>query len=262
MFFDLQTSLGTFAVNSVEPQILPSASTKQNEVFNWDEPEFNLFPKSLEPFNLNSSNYNPLPRNTSNGYKMNGTPSGLDIFRDLFRSSDFDEKPRVCLSMDLDKKKVDDVTSYYPSQIQHAAAGAGADSSLIIEPSVDELFSLIADEDACSDDLQQSESVFPTKLHRMLADVQKNGLDHIVSWVQDGAAFKVHDTDTFVQQIMPLYFDQTKYESFRRQLNLYGFSRVSRGVSRGFYYHQLFLKSDSSLCENIIRPKGKNNRSN
>jgi hypothetical protein len=73
MFFDLQTSLGTFAVNIVEPQILPSASTKQNEVFNWDEPDFNLFPKSLEPSNLDGSDYNPFFRNTSNGYKMNGT---------------------------------------------------------------------------------------------------------------------------------------------------------------------------------------------
>jgi hypothetical protein len=273
MFFDLQTSLGTFAVNSVEPQILPSASTKQNEVFNWEKPDFNLFPKSLnlfpkslEPFNLNTSNYNALRRNTSNGYKMKGTSSGLDIFRDLFRSSDFDEKPHVCSSMDFDKKKADDATSYCPSQTQDLAAEAGANNTLIIEPSVDELFSLIADaddcsdEDDCSDDLQQSESVFPAKLHRMLSDVQKNGLDHIVSWVQDGAAFKVHDADKFVQQIMPLYFDQTKYESFRRQLNLYGFSRVSRGASRGFYYHQLFLKIDSSLCVNINRPKSNSNR--
>jgi hypothetical protein len=260
ILLDLQTSLGTFAVNSVEPQILPSTSTKQSDVFNWDEPDFNLFPKSLEPFNPNSSNYNALCRNTSNGYKMNGTSSGLDIFRDLFRSSDFDEKPRVCSPMDFDKKKADNATSYCPGQTQDLAAEARANNTLIIEPSVDELFSLIADADDCSDDLQQSESGFPAKLHRMLADIEKDSLDHIVSWVRDGAAFKVHDADKFVQQIMPLYFDQTKYESFRRQLNLYGFSRVSRGASRGFYYHQLFLKIDSSLCVNINRPKSNSNR--
>jgi hypothetical protein len=267
IFFDLQTSLGTFGANSVELQLLPSASTKHNEVFNWDEPDIDLFPKSLEPFNLNGSDYNPLFQNTSNGYKMNGTSSGLDMFRDLFQSSDFDENPRVYSSMDFGKKKANVVARYCPGQTQDVAAEAGANGTLMIEPSIDELFSLIADEDDCSDDvdcsddLQRSESVFPAKLHRMLADAEKDGLDHIVSWVQDGAAFKVHDTDKFVLQIMPLYFDQTKHESFRRQLNLYGFSRVSRGASRGVYYHQLFLKSDSSLCENITRPKSKSNRS-
>jgi hypothetical protein len=55
IFFDLQTSLGTFAVNNVEPQMLPRASAKQNQVLYWDEPDFNLFPQSLEPSNLNSS---------------------------------------------------------------------------------------------------------------------------------------------------------------------------------------------------------------
>jgi hypothetical protein len=52
---------------------------------------------------------------------------------------------------------------------------------------------------------------------------------------------------------MPNYFDQTRYESFRRQLNLYGFTRYSKGGSRGILSHCCLVKSDRSLCQNITR---------
>jgi hypothetical protein len=98
---------------------------------------------------------------------------------------------------------------------------------------------------------------FPWKLHEMLEDAEKNNFQDVVSWELDGTAFKVHKHDEFLQRIMPIYFDQTKYESFRRQLNLYGFSRVSRGPHRGIYLHKFFLRNDRPLCENIARHKTK-----
>jgi hypothetical protein len=209
-----------------------------------EQPDFKLLPKSFDPSNLNRPN-----DTSSNGFKMNGA-SELNEFCAIFRPSDLDENPRVCSSMDFDKK-ADVVTSCCPTQ------GATAEAApILMEPSSCELFSLLKEYDEdCSDDLQKSESVFPAKLHRMLENAEKDGLEHIFSWVQLGTAFKVHDSDEFVRRIMPLYFDQTKYESFRRQLNLYGFSRVSKGASRGVYYHQMFVQSDPSLCQNIHRPK-------
>lgn len=98
------------------------------------------------------------------------------------------------------------------------------------------------------------ENVFPQKLHFLLNQAEREGFDHIISWVNDGAAFKVHDSKAFLDRIMPNYFDQSKFESFRRQLNLYGFQRVSRGPSRGIYYHQFFLQSEPTLCQSITRP--------
>ncbi len=98
------------------------------------------------------------------------------------------------------------------------------------------------------------ENVFPQKLHFLLQQAEMEGFDHIISWVNDGAAFKVHDSKAFLEKVMPNYFDQSKFESFRRQLNLYGFQRVSRGPSRGIYYHQFFLQSEPSLCQSITRP--------
>ena len=52
---------------------------------------------------------------------------------------------------------------------------------------------------------------------------------------------------------MPVYFNQTKYASFQRQLNLYGFSRLTTGPDQGGYYHELFLRHKIFLCRNIKR---------
>ena len=52
---------------------------------------------------------------------------------------------------------------------------------------------------------------------------------------------------------MPSYFKQTKFASFQRQLNIYGFKRLTTGKDCGGYYHELFLRHKLILCENIIR---------
>jgi hypothetical protein len=104
-----------------------------------------------------------------------------------------------------------------------------------------------------SEEDDQASCIFPWKLYTMLEDVERDNLTHIVSWIQDGSAFKVHKSDLFVEKVMPNYFDQTQYESFRRQLNLYGFSRVSRGKNRGVYSHLFFHKYHRSRCQNIKR---------
>jgi hypothetical protein len=87
----------------------------------------------------------------------------------------------------------------------------------------------------------------------MLQDAPHSGFGHIVSWVNDGDSFKVHNTKEFVQYVMPQYFDQTKYESFRRQLNLYGFTRIVRGQHRGVYSHPLFRRDHKDWCRYISR---------
>jgi len=58
---------------------------------------------------------------------------------------------------------------------------------------------------------------FPWKLHEMLDESEKMGLTNIVSWLPDRKSFRVHNPDTFVQDIMPKWFRQSKYKSFQRQ---------------------------------------------
>ena len=106
-----------------------------------------------------------------------------------------------------------------------------------------------------NEDLTRSEAVFPAKLHRMLEDAHKEGFNELVSWIRGGTAFKVHDVDGFMEHVMTKYFDQTKFQSFRRQLNLYQFIRVNSAVHGTYYFHKCFLQSDPNLCHKIVRPK-------
>jgi hypothetical protein len=95
---------------------------------------------------------------------------------------------------------------------------------------------------------------FPWKLHDMLDYSDANGIQHIVSWQdEDGRSFKVHKPAKFVVAIMPQFFKQTKYKSFQRQLNLYGFSRINEGPRKGSYTHKNFVKGNRSLCQFISR---------
>lgn len=98
---------------------------------------------------------------------------------------------------------------------------------------------------------------FPEKLHRMLDSVEREGISDVVSFFSHGRAFAIHKPRRFVSEIMPRFFRQTRLTSFQRQLNLYGFRRISQGPDNGGYYHELFLKGRSGLCVNMKRTKVK-----
>jgi HSF-type DNA-binding len=53
------------------------------------------------------------------------------------------------------------------------------------------------------------------------------------------------------------YFNQSKLTSFQRQLNLYGFNRLTQGRDRGGYYHEYFLRGKPSLSMRMTRVKVK-----
>ncbi|CAJ1954840.1 unnamed protein product [Cylindrotheca closterium] len=97
---------------------------------------------------------------------------------------------------------------------------------------------------------------FPLKLHSMLEAVQSEGLEHIVSWQPHGRCFVVHDAKKFVA-ILEQHFKISKVSSFQRQLNLYGFQRLTKGQDKGGYYHELFLRGKIFLSQNIQRIKVK-----
>lgn len=98
---------------------------------------------------------------------------------------------------------------------------------------------------------------FPEKLHQMLEHVEKNGMTDIVCFFPHGRAFAIHKPVQFVSEIMPKFFKQSRFTSFQRQVNLYGFRRISQGPDSGGYYHELFLKGRPGLCINLKRTKVK-----
>lgn len=98
---------------------------------------------------------------------------------------------------------------------------------------------------------------FPEKLYEMLASESDDSPDGIVSWIPHGRAFIVRKPKQFTSAIMPKYFRQTKLTSFQRQLNLYGFRRITQGADSGAYYHELFLRGRPQLCMRMVRQKVK-----
>jgi len=98
---------------------------------------------------------------------------------------------------------------------------------------------------------------FPFKLHKMLDTVAKDGYESVISWQPHGRSFVIHKPKAFANIILSHYFNQTKLTSFQRQLNLYGFLRISDGRDAGGYYHEFFLRGRIHLCEKMTRVKVK-----
>lgn len=70
-----------------------------------------------------------------------------------------------------------------------------------------------------------------------------------------GRAFLVKKPKLFTSHVLPNYFKQSKFFSFTRQLNLWGFKRITRGVDAGAYYHELFLRGRPYLAMRMKRQK-------
>jgi len=94
---------------------------------------------------------------------------------------------------------------------------------------------------------------FPERLHRLLKEVEEKGQNDIISFFGHGRAFAIHDREKFVSDVMPKYFNQSRLSSFQRQLNLYGFTRITNGPDAGGYYHELFLQGRPALSIHMRR---------
>lgn len=109
--------------------------------------------------------------------------------------------------------------------------------------------------------LSGSQFEFPFKVHALLDDVEREGLGDVVSWFSHGRAFRIHSSTEFAASILPKYFGDTKYKSFQRQLNIYGFRRIADKLSPEFgaYYHKLFVRGGRELSLQMTRHKIKGN---
>lgn len=94
--------------------------------------------------------------------------------------------------------------------------------------------------------------VFPRKLYEIL-----NEDDTAIMWTASGLAFHITNMKEFCGSVLTNYFRHHKYSSFLRQLNLYGFHKVSKGPDVGSYAHPRFMRGREDLLPEVQKlPKG------
>lgn len=93
---------------------------------------------------------------------------------------------------------------------------------------------------------------FPERLMEVL---DRSDMDHIITFLPHGRAFIVMHTQELREVVLPRFFKQSKFMSFTRQLNLWGFKRITKGPDAGAYYHELFLRGRPLLCMLMRRQK-------
>eukprot|EP00816_Leptocylindrus_hargravesii_P012573 CAMPEP_0196815914 /NCGR_PEP_ID=MMETSP1362-20130617/52595_1 /TAXON_ID=163516 /ORGANISM="Leptocylindrus danicus, Strain CCMP1856" /LENGTH=444 /DNA_ID=CAMNT_0042193057 /DNA_START=31 /DNA_END=1365 /DNA_ORIENTATION=+ len=92
------------------------------------------------------------------------------------------------------------------------------------------------------------QDTFPKKLHTVLS---KKEYEHIITWLPHGRSFIVRDPEALTRHVFPGFFKLKKYNSFIRQLSLWGFKRMTRGIDAKSYYNPLFLRGKPALVSRM-----------
>ncbi|KAJ8612444.1 hypothetical protein CTAYLR_006575 [Chrysophaeum taylorii] len=86
---------------------------------------------------------------------------------------------------------------------------------------------------------------FPHLLFLMLERESKD----IIHWTQEGRAFMISDLSSFIANTLVKYFRHSRYASFQRQLNLYGFRKNESGA----FEHKFFVREMPELLTRVQR---------
>jgi hypothetical protein len=82
-----------------------------------------------------------------------------------------------------------------------------------------------------------------------------------IQWQPHGRAWKVINKEKLVEEVIPRYFVQTKYESFARQCSGWGFKRLHQpGPDYHCYYHECFLEGMPDLTRMMKRVEPRQGR--
>ncbi|GKY96794.1 hypothetical protein MPSEU_000638600 [Mayamaea pseudoterrestris] len=99
---------------------------------------------------------------------------------------------------------------------------------------------------------------FPMKLHTILSNSE---FSDIISWLPHGRAWRILQHKAFEERVIPLFFRHGRYSSFARQVNGWGFKRISAGPDYNSYYHELFLRGLPHLSQRMKRVSTKEGKS-
>ncbi|XP_062524402.1 heat shock factor-d isoform X6 [Bombyx mori] len=99
---------------------------------------------------------------------------------------------------------------------------------------------------------------FLGKLWKLVNDSETNQL---ISWSPGGKTFVIKNQADFARELLPLYYKHNNMASFIRQLNMYGFHKITSVENGGLRYekdeiefsHPCFMKGHAYLLEHIKR---------
>jgi len=102
--------------------------------------------------------------------------------------------------------------------------------------------------------------IFLKKTYKMIDTCDPS----VASWTTDGDMFVVRDPDLFAASIIPQFFDHSKFSSFARQLNFYGFRKMQSKPIRNSdfdantarhvtFFNENFKRGKCDLLKNIQR---------
>ncbi|KAJ1885876.1 Flocculation suppression protein, partial [Coemansia sp. IMI 209127] len=106
--------------------------------------------------------------------------------------------------------------------------------------------------------IQKTHAAFVSKLYAMVSD---ESTDALIAWSAEGDSFKVTDPVAFARKVLPVYFKHGNWQSFVRQLNMYGFHKISDLAYGGIFgdaqlwmfKHHHFRRGELKLLQNIRR---------
>mmetsp|Transcript_50150 Transcript_50150/g.121513 ORF Transcript_50150/g.121513 Transcript_50150/m.121513 type:complete len:335 (+) Transcript_50150:170-1174(+) len=113
---------------------------------------------------------------------------------------------------------------------------------------------------AANSSSSKKREIFPQKLHEILAD---SSLSDIITWLPHGRSFVIIRPDLFCEQVLPKYLPpvdsrgSTKYPSFTRKLNRWGFRQATRGADTGAFHHPFFCRDQPELCLQMVCQKSR-----
>ena len=94
-----------------------------------------------------------------------------------------------------------------------------------------------------------------SEMHAILTNPDLAG---VVAWAPHGRSWRILRPRDFEIRILPKYFEHSKFSSFVRQANGWGFRRLMADggrLDKNEYYHEYFLRAMPWLCKKMRRPK-------
>ena len=75
--------------------------------------------------------------------------------------------------------------------------------------------------------------------------LSREDITHIVSWCSHGRAWIVHHRKALESLVLAHHFKHSKFLSFMRQVNGWGFQRINHGKDKNAYYHEVSVTNNT-----------------